>query len=198
MGVEGGWSTCKVVGCSRGLAACSACWHAAAKLCSIILAAALPRSCARWCSLKAGAGGLDALIELGGGDMRRTLNLLQSTHMSAGELSEESGECTRPAGVPTVCDVRRPEWRQVPAGPPHVLLEPCSSQPRRAPQPPSASTPLGPHAAYATAGKPLPADIDQAMQWLLNEPLSEAFCRLSELQAGKGVVLVDILQQLHP
>ncbi|PSC68038.1 Replication factor C subunit 5 [Micractinium conductrix] len=92
--------------------------------------------------LKAGAGGLDALIELGGGDMRRTLNLLQSTHMSAGELSEES--------------------------------------------------------AYATAGKPLPADIDQAMQWLLNEPLSEAFCRLSELQAGKGVALVDILQQLHP
>ena len=32
-------------------------------------------------------GGLDALIELGGGDMRRTLNLLQSTYMSAGEVS---------------------------------------------------------------------------------------------------------------
>ncbi len=35
---------------------------------------------------------MDALIELGGGDMRRTLNLLQSTHMSAGEITEETGE----------------------------------------------------------------------------------------------------------
>lgn len=38
------------------------------------------------------SGGVDALIELGGGDMRRTLNLLQSTHMSAGDITEEAGE----------------------------------------------------------------------------------------------------------
>ena len=34
--------------------------------------------------------GLDALIELGGGDMRRTLNLLQSTFMSAAEITEDA------------------------------------------------------------------------------------------------------------
>jgi DNA polymerase III delta prime subunit len=34
---------------------------------------------------------MEAVIELGGGDMRRTLNLLQSTVMSSGEVTEESG-----------------------------------------------------------------------------------------------------------
>ncbi|KAL4444574.1 hypothetical protein ABPG77_002391 [Micractinium sp. CCAP 211/92] len=92
--------------------------------------------------LKVASGGVDALIELGGGDMRRTLNLLQSTHMSAGEITEET--------------------------------------------------------AYATAGKPLPSDIENCAEWLLNSPLAEAFQRMAELQAGKGVALVDILQQLHP
>lgn len=53
-------------------------------------------------------------------------------------------------------------------------------------------------AAYATAGKPLPADIEACMQWLLNEPLREAFARMLDLQLSKGVALVDILQQLHP
>lgn len=42
-------------------------------------------------SLKVTAPGVEALIELGGGDMRRTLNLLQSTCMSAGEVTEDSG-----------------------------------------------------------------------------------------------------------
>lgn len=53
-------------------------------------------------------------------------------------------------------------------------------------------------AAYATAGKPLPSDIEKCVEWLLNSPLAEAFGRMAELQAGKGVALVDILQQLHP
>jgi replication factor C subunit 3/5 len=87
-------------------------------------------------------GGLEALIELGGGDMRRTLNLLQSTCMSAGEVSEE--------------------------------------------------------AAYACAGKPQPAEIELCANWLLNEPMAEAFQRIKELQTTRGVALVDILQQLHP
>lgn len=64
-------------------------------------------------------GGLQALIELGAGDMRRTLNLLQSTCMSAGEVSPEG--------------------------------------------------------AYATAGKPLPAQIEECANWLLNDPLKVAF-----------------------
>jgi DNA polymerase III delta prime subunit len=43
-------------------------------------------------SIKVSQSGLEALIELGGGDMRRVLNLLQSTVMSAGEVTEDSGE----------------------------------------------------------------------------------------------------------
>ncbi|EFN56281.1 hypothetical protein CHLNCDRAFT_145161 [Chlorella variabilis] len=93
-------------------------------------------------SIKVTQGGLEALIELGCGDMRRTLNLLQSTVMSAGEVTGDS--------------------------------------------------------AYATAGKPLPQDIERCAQWLLNEPLGEAFQHMLDLQLQKGVALVDILQQLHP
>ena len=37
-----------------------------------------------------GPGGIDSLIDLGEGDMRRTLNLLQSTCMSAGEVTEDA------------------------------------------------------------------------------------------------------------
>lgn len=85
--------------------------------------------------------GLDALIELGGGDMRRTLNLLQSVCMSSGEVTQET--------------------------------------------------------SYGCAGKPLPADIESCANWLLNEPLPEAFRKIKELQTTKGIALVDILQQLH-
>lgn len=48
-------------------------------------------------------GGLDALIELGAGDMRRTLNLLQSTCMSSDEVSEASAYAC--AGKPLPADI---------------------------------------------------------------------------------------------
>jgi replication factor C subunit 3/5 len=53
-------------------------------------------------------------------------------------------------------------------------------------------------AAYATAGKPLPQDIERCAHWLLNSPLRQAYQQLLDLQLQKGVALVDILQQLHP
>lgn len=74
----------------------------------------------------------------------------------------------------------------------------ASSRPPSNPLSPPCTAALRPSAAYATAGKPLPADIELCMQWLLNEPLREAFARMLDLQLGKGVALVDILQQLHP
>lgn len=53
--------------------------------------------------------GIDALIELGGGDMRRTLNLLQSTCMSSGKVTEESVYGT--AGKPHPADIEAcAEW----------------------------------------------------------------------------------------
>lgn len=51
------------------------------------------------CSIKASEAGVDALIDLGGGDMRRTLNLLQSTVMSSGEVTEDSGALFLPAAL---------------------------------------------------------------------------------------------------
>ena len=47
--------------------------------------------------------GVDSLIELGGGDMRRTLNLLQSTCMSAGQISEDTVYTT--AGKPLPSEI---------------------------------------------------------------------------------------------
>lgn len=153
-------------------------------------------------------GGLEALIELGAGDMRRTLNLLQSTCMSAGDVSEESGAVVGEAGC-VVSDVGMRcccccwalwccvGWRTGPA----CFRRPAGFR-RPCPRPLCSSTLsfalLAPRSAYATAGKPLPADIEHCAQWLLNEPLREAFGRLLDLQLGKGIALTDILQQLHP
>ena len=40
--------------------------------------------------VRAAGGGVEACVALGRGDMRRCLNLLQSTHMSFGLVSEEN------------------------------------------------------------------------------------------------------------
>jgi replication factor C subunit 3/5 len=87
-------------------------------------------------------GGVDAVIALGGGDMRRTLNLLQSVAMGHnGQLSEEN--------------------------------------------------------VYATAGKPLPKDIEEIVQSLLNDDLRVAFQKIKALTERKGIALVDVLYELH-
>ena len=49
--------------------------------------------------------GIDALIELGAGDMRRTLNLLQSTYMSASEISISEEGVYGTAGKPLPSDI---------------------------------------------------------------------------------------------
>ena len=41
-------------------------------------------------NVKADEGGKKALIELAEGDMRRVLNVLQSTHLAFGEVTEEN------------------------------------------------------------------------------------------------------------
>jgi hypothetical protein len=50
-----------------------------------------------------GPGGMDALVALGGGDMRRTLNILQSCHMAFPSVDEASVYAT--AGQPRPQDV---------------------------------------------------------------------------------------------
>ena len=87
-------------------------------------------------------GGVQAVITLGAGDMRRTLNLLQSVAMGHdNELSEEN--------------------------------------------------------VYATAGKPMPKDIEEIVRCLMNDDLKVAFGNISTLTSNKGIALVDVLYELH-
>lgn len=55
-------------------------------------------------SVTATEGGLQSLMQLANGDMRRVLNLLQSTHMAYPEVSEETVYLTAGAAIPAVID----------------------------------------------------------------------------------------------
>jgi replication factor C subunit 3/5 len=55
--------------------------------------------------VRLGPGGLDALVALGAGDMRRTLNILQSSHMAFDELDARAVYAT--TGAPMPEDIRR-------------------------------------------------------------------------------------------
>jgi replication factor C subunit 3/5 len=86
--------------------------------------------------------GVNSVIKLGSGDMRRTLNLLQSVAMGhEGALTEKN--------------------------------------------------------VYATAGKPMPADVEEIVQSLLNDDLRQAYERIKGLMVKKGIALVDVLYELH-
>lgn len=84
--------------------------------------------------------GMKAVLRLSGGDMRRVLNLLQSTAMSHEEVNENN--------------------------------------------------------VYSTSGAPLPRDVDEILNCLLNEPMQDAFTKISNMCSTKGYALNDILQEL--
>lgn len=52
-------------------------------------------------------------------------------------------------------------------------------------------------AVYNNTGNPLPEDISTCAHWLLNEPFTDVFQKLSDMQVMKGLALLDIVQQLH-
>lgn len=52
-------------------------------------------------------------------------------------------------------------------------------------------------AVYNNTGNPLPEDISTCAHWLLNEPFTAVFDKLSDMQVMKGLALLDIVQQLH-
>ncbi|XP_022989996.1 replication factor C subunit 3-like [Cucurbita maxima] len=84
--------------------------------------------------------GLAALVRLCGGDMRKALNIMQSTHMASQHITDE--------------------------------------------------------AVYICTGNPMPKDIEQISFWLLNEPFSDSFKRISEIKTRKGLALVDIVREV--
>ena len=50
---------------------------------------------------------------------------------------------------------------------------------------------------YLCTGNPLPSDIKQVMQWLLNSSFQEACEKIQELEQLKGLALNDVVQGVY-
>ncbi|XP_074103385.1 replication factor C subunit RfC3 [Cotesia typhae] len=92
-------------------------------------------------NIKITEDGKRALMELSGGDMRKVLNVLQSTWLAFGDVTETN--------------------------------------------------------VYSCVGHPLPIDIKNIVNWLLNEQYFSAYSKINDLKIKKGLALQDILTQLH-
>ncbi|XP_043670890.1 replication factor C subunit 5 isoform X1 [Vespula pensylvanica] len=92
-------------------------------------------------NLKVTDDGKQALMTLCGGDMRKVLNILQSTWLAFGSVTEET--------------------------------------------------------VYSCVGHPLPVDIRNITNWLLNESYELSYCKIQDLKIKKGLALQDILTELH-
>ncbi|XP_066594914.1 replication factor C subunit 5 [Prorops nasuta] len=92
-------------------------------------------------NIKVSDDGKEALITLSGGDMRKVINVLQSTWLAFGYVTEEN--------------------------------------------------------VYTCVGHPLPVDITNIANWLLNEPYQSCYSKIKELKMEKGLALQDILTELH-
>ena len=85
--------------------------------------------------------GKKALTTLSGGDMRKVLNVLQSTWLAFGSVTEEN--------------------------------------------------------VYSCVGHPLPIDIKNIVNWLLNESYELCYSKIHDIKLKKGLALQDILTELH-
>ncbi|KAL8594455.1 Replication factor C (RF-C) subunit [Nucella lapillus] len=85
--------------------------------------------------------GMKALVTLANGDMRRALNILQSTSMAYEEVSEDN--------------------------------------------------------VYTCVGHPLRRDIENIVNWLLNESFTTAYNNILQMKTLKGLALQDILTEVH-
>lgn len=134
--------------------------------------------------------GVDALLTLGQGDMRRTLNLLQAVAMasqgSAAKGAEEADGARAAA--------REGASEGAASAPMDVDGPPPSASPSAAPR----AAVLTAAGAYACAGKPRPSEARAALASLLNDDLSDAFAKLRALQESSGAALVDLLLAVHP
>lgn len=91
--------------------------------------------------LEVSEDGKHALITLSGGDMRKVLNVLQSTWLAFGSVTEEN--------------------------------------------------------VYACVGHPLPIDIKNIVNWLLNETYETCYSKIQDIKLKKGLALQDILTEVH-
>ena len=121
--------------------------------------------------VNATADGLDACVALGEGDMRKCINILQSTHMAFPEVS--------PASV-----------YQSNMHPMHVCT--CASLTCMACAW-HVCTQVSPASVYQCTGAPMPQDVDALFGWLLQEPdFGRAYTLSSKVMADKGLALQDV------
>jgi len=50
---------------------------------------------------------------------------------------------------------------------------------------------------YSCTGNPLPKDIQNVLQWMLNEDFTQAFNKVRTIQTDKGLALQDIIRDIH-
>lgn len=115
-------------------------------------------------------------MQLGEGDMRRVLNLLQACSNSGTEEGGSSCGMQRRL-VGRVVGISATDWQT-------RVSNACATRclPRR--QPPithqlpqsvvMSAGEVSEGSAYTCAGRPLPAEIESAMHWFLNDPLTAA------------------------
>ncbi|CAL1528761.1 unnamed protein product [Lymnaea stagnalis] len=92
-------------------------------------------------SVKVTESGMKALVTLANGDMRKALNILQSTSMAFDEVTEDN--------------------------------------------------------VYTCVGHPLRKDIENIVNWVLNENFTTAYNNTMALKTQKGLALSDILTEIH-
>jgi len=117
--------------------------------------------------------GKEAIMRLSGGDMRRVLNLLQSTAMSHNNNAH--------AILPTDDEMMT------------TTDDGMSSQDLS-----SSKEPITENDVYLTSGSPLPKDVAQILDWLMNQSFTMAYENVVKLCTAKGYALVDILQDMTP
>lgn len=115
--------------------------------------------------------GTQAILDLSGGDMRRVLNLLQSTSMSLSTASSNSTTTTEPTDMEIDGDDATGKKK---------------------------ATAVDETAVYTTSGSPLPRDVDAILKSLLNSTFRESCQTISGMCTTKGYALADILKELTP
>lgn len=121
--------------------------------------------------------GVQAILDLSGGDMRRVLNLLQSTAMSLSATTATMAATDTTGDDAMVID-RGDDETESSSAAVVVLVDEA--------------------AVYTTSGSPLPSDVDRILVSLLNDSFREACRTICGLCTSKGYALADVLRQLAP
>jgi len=114
--------------------------------------------------------GVEAILDLSGGDMRRVLNLLQSTAMSLSTTSTSASSSAIDMDVDGDNDGDNDNADD--------------------------SNAVNEHAVYTTSGSPLPKDVDEILASLLNDKFRDSCDKICDMCTTKGYALADVLKQL--